>query len=157
MTKAKPVSISAIAAKLTESIPNDMYNYGNLQIRFEDGSVGWLESGWGPMISKTAFFIKDAIGPKGSVSLLADNFYKRSNNEIDKNILIHHHSKLDDENIQLPENPTHEELCRKEQIFLLNAILNDIDLTEHMNHALNSLKIVLAADKAIKTGKTIEL
>ena len=164
MTKAKPVSVSAIAAKLTENIPCDMYNYGNLQIRFEDGSVGWFESGWGPMISKTAFFIKDVIGPKGSVSLLADNFYKRPNNEKNINILIQHHSKLDsnnnfildDENILLPENPTHEELCRKEQIFLLNAIRNDTDMTEHMNHALNSLKIVLAADKSIKTGKTIE-
>ena len=165
MTKAKPISVSAIAAKLTDCIPKDMYNYGHLQIRFDDGSVGWFESGWGPMISKTAFFIKDVIGPNGSVSLLANNFYKRSDTETEKNIILQHHSKLNnndefilnDKKIQLPENPTHEELCKTEQVFLLNAIRNNTDLTEHMNSALNSLKIVLAADKSIKTGKTITL
>ena len=33
---------------------------------FDDGSVGWYEAGWGPMMSETAFFVKDVIGPKGS-------------------------------------------------------------------------------------------
>ena len=33
----------------------------------------------------------------------------------------------------------------------------DIDLDEHMNDAINSLKIVLAADEAFKTGQTIQL
>ena len=47
-----------------------MYNYGHLQVVFEDGSIGWYESGWGPMISETAFFVKDVFGPKGSVSIV---------------------------------------------------------------------------------------
>ena len=46
-----------------------MYNYGQLQVVFDDGSVGWYEAGWGPMISETAFFVKDVIGPKGCVSI----------------------------------------------------------------------------------------
>src|SRR5690606_19913789 len=71
MTDARPVQVSAIGARLTQDIPPDNYNYGQLQIRFEDGSVGWYEAGWGPMISETAFFVKDVIGPKGSVSIVA--------------------------------------------------------------------------------------
>ena len=59
MTGAQPVSVSAIGARLTEEIGTDMYNYGQLQVRFNDGSVGWYEAGWGPMISETAFFVKD--------------------------------------------------------------------------------------------------
>ena len=47
-----------------------MYNYGQLQVAFDDGSVGWYEAGWGPMMSETAFFVKDVIGPKGSVSIV---------------------------------------------------------------------------------------
>ena len=47
-----------------------MYNYGVLQVAFDDGSVGWYEAGWGPMMSETAFFVKDVIGPKGSVSIV---------------------------------------------------------------------------------------
>ena len=61
MTRSKPVAVSAIGARLTEEIPIDNYNYGQLQIRFEDGSVGWYEAGWGPMVSDNAFFIKDVF------------------------------------------------------------------------------------------------
>ena len=45
MKQAKPIQVSAIGARLTEEIPTDNYNYGQLQIRFEDGSVGWYEAG----------------------------------------------------------------------------------------------------------------
>ena len=38
---------------------------------FDDGSVGWYEAGWGPMMSETAFFVKDVVGPKGCVSIVA--------------------------------------------------------------------------------------
>jgi len=71
MVRSRPVQVSAIGARLTNDIPEGNYNYGQLQIRFEDGSVGWYEAGWGPMISETAFFVKDVIGPEGSVSIVA--------------------------------------------------------------------------------------
>ena len=71
MTKSKPISVNAIGAKLTEEIPTTMYNYGQLQVCFEDGSVGWYEAGWGPMMSETAFFIKDVIALiLGSTSII---------------------------------------------------------------------------------------
>lgn len=55
MTQSQPVSVSAIGVRLTEEIDSKMYNYGQLQVRFKDGSVGWYEAGWGPMMSETAF------------------------------------------------------------------------------------------------------
>ncbi len=73
MTGAKPIRVSAIGAKLTDEIKEDMYNYGQLQVTFDDGSVGWYEAGWGPMMSETAFFVKDVIGPKGSVSIVDES------------------------------------------------------------------------------------
>ena len=45
-------------------------NYGMLQVTFDDGSVGWYEAGWGPMMSETAFFVKDVISPNGCVSIV---------------------------------------------------------------------------------------
>jgi predicted dehydrogenase len=39
----------------------------------------------------------------------------------------------------------------------LDAILHDRDLTAHMEDAVNSLRIVLAADEAFKTGRTVDL
>ena len=65
MTGARPVRVSAIGARLTDEIAPAMYNYGQLQVTFDDGSVGWYEAGWGPMMSETAYFVKDVIGPTG--------------------------------------------------------------------------------------------
>jgi hypothetical protein len=55
-----------------------MYNYGHLQVIFADGSVGWYEAGWGPMMSETAFFVKDVITPHGCVSIVMDEGARRS-------------------------------------------------------------------------------
>jgi predicted dehydrogenase len=71
VTRARPVAVHAVGARLTGEIAASMYNYGHLHIAFDDGSVGWYEAGWGPMMSETAFFVKDMIGPKGCVSIVA--------------------------------------------------------------------------------------
>lgn len=55
MSGAKPVKVNAMGVRLTDEIAPDMYNYGQLQVYFDDGSVGWYEAGWGPMMSETAF------------------------------------------------------------------------------------------------------
>ena len=39
----------------------------------------------------------------------------------------------------------------------IQAIQEDIDLTEHLEDAVSSLRIVLAADESVKTGKVVEL
>ena len=68
LTGAKPVRVHGIGAKLWADAAKQ--NYGHLHVTFDDGSVGWYEAGWGPMMSETAFFVKDVIGPKGSVSIV---------------------------------------------------------------------------------------
>ncbi len=169
MTRSKPVHVSAIGARLSDEISSDMYNYGQLIVTFEDKSVGWYEAGWGPMMSQTAFFVKDVIGPEGSVSIMdADSKGKRSD-DIDShtktNRLLLHHSKLNgsgdfepaDEIINTEDEPDHQGLCDLEQEFFYNSIINDIDLTSHQDDAISSLKIVLAADKAFRTGKIVYL
>jgi predicted dehydrogenase len=170
MTTAKPMSVSAIGARLTEDIPSDNYNYGQLQIRFDDGSVGWYEAGWGPMVSQTAFFVKDVFGPKGSVSIVAKEASKDGKSD---SIEAHtktesirvHHAAIDSNNnflqedkwIDLADEPDHQELCNREQRFFYEAIVNDLDLSKSMDDALNSLKIALACDESVKTGEIIKL
>ena len=41
MTGAKPARVSAIGARLTDEVKAGMYNYGQLLVTFDDGSVGW--------------------------------------------------------------------------------------------------------------------
>ena len=167
MTGAQPVSVSAIGARLTEEISADMYNYGQLQVRFDDGSVGWYEAGWGPMISETAFFVKDVIGPKGCVSIADEK--KGDSDDIEGHTktggLILHFSELDangkfikkDVLVSTEDEPDHDGLCLLEQEYFLKSIQKDLDLTNHLSDAVNSLKIVLAADKSFRTGETVHL
>ena len=69
LTGARPVRVHGIGAKLWDEAARQ--NYGHLHVTFDDGSVGWYEAGWGPMMSETAYFVKDVVGPLGSVSIVA--------------------------------------------------------------------------------------
>jgi len=133
--------------------------------------VGWYEAGWGPMMSTVAHFVKDIVGPLGCISIAdpAKASCKTDSADIDghtkTNSLIKHHSELDadgnpvhdDEVINMEDEPKHQELCDREQSYFLKAIQENIDLTEHMNDAVNSLRIVLAADESIRTKKVVDL
>lgn len=170
MARSKPVQVSAIGARLTDAIPERNYNYGQLQIRFEDGSVGWYEAGWGPMISETAFFVKDVIGPKGSVSIVAKEASSKGQSD---DVASHtktesiriHKSDLNaagqfvhpDIWVDLEDEPDHQELCNREQEYFRKAIENDLDLNDHMEDALNSLRIAFACDESVRTGRVILL
>lgn len=171
MTKANPISVSAIGARLSDEIDPDQYNYGQLQVRFDDGSIGWYESGWGPMISEQAYFVKDVMGPKGSVSISKNTFDlpQGSSADIGGHTSVQrlrlHHSELDsegnlrraDELLEAPSEPDHDELCYFEQEYFLKAIQEDLDLSDHLREVVHTLKIVLASDESVKTGKTVEL
>ena len=170
MTRAKPIRVSAISARLSAELAPEMSNYGQLQVTFDDGSVGWYEAGWGPMMSEVAYFVKDVIGPEGCVSIV-DQQGERAEASADidthtkTNRLRVHYQERDendeftrpDELLDMSEEPDHDELCQREQEYLLRAIRDDVDLSEHMADAVHSLRIVLAADQAARQGRTIEL
>ena len=175
MTGAKPVRVHGIGARLSDEVKVD--NYGHLHVEFDDGSVGWYEAGWGPMMSEVAFFVKDVVGPRGSVSIVAaeqasgadEGASTTSSSDIDSHTKTSairlHHAALDadnalvhaDEIFRTDDEPDHNELCLREQAYLLRAIREDLDLTDHMNDAVNSLRIVLAADESIRTKQVVTL
>jgi predicted dehydrogenase len=170
MTRSRALQVSAIGARLTDDIPEGNYNYGQLQIRFEDGSVGWYEAGWGPMMSETAFFIKDVFGPKGSVSIVAKEAAATGNSSAihshtkTESIRVHHAALNDKEEfakedtwINLQDEPDHQELCNREQRYFLKAIQEDLDLSQPTEDAISSLKIAFACDESVKTGGVVQL
>ena len=170
MTKSKPKYVNAIGVNLTDEIKKEMYNYGHLQVVFENGSIGWYEAGWGPMISETAFFVKDVIGPKGSVSIVEPNSKGEiKSDKIDSHtktssLLIHNQDRdengkfiNDDIVINTETEPDHLELCLLEQKHLLDVIQNDLDIDSDLDDVISSMKIVLAADKSIKSGKQVKV
>ena len=146
-------------------------------MEFEDGSVGWYEAGWGPMMSEVAYFVKDVVGPLGAVSIVAAEHAAEADagasatasSDIDSHtrtsvIRLHHAALLPDNALALPDEvfrmddePGHDALCEREQSFLLRAIRENHDLTDHMNDAVNSLRIVLAAEESIRAKQVVAL
>ncbi|HEV2901249.1 MAG TPA: Gfo/Idh/MocA family oxidoreductase, partial [Pseudaminobacter sp.] len=166
MTPAKPVRVHALGASLTDEVP--VYNYGMLQVAFDDGSVGWYEAGWGPMMSETAFFVKDVISPKGCVSIVMNEGATKSD-DVDahtKTNMIRVHSAATgadgklaspDQELSMTDEPGHQELCDREQAFLLKAVRENLDLNRHMDDAVKSLRVCLAADESVRSGRAVTL
>jgi predicted dehydrogenase len=167
ITDARPVEVRGMGLRLSGEIAPDMYNYGHLQVLFDDNSVGWYEAGWGPMISETAFFVKDVMSPNGCVSIVMDESAK--SDDIDTHtktsrIKIHRAATgadgkfaQPDEMLSMQGEPDHQGLCDLEQAFVLKAIREDMDLTRHMSDAVKSLAVCLAADESVRTGKAVRL
>jgi len=170
MTGARAVRVHAIGARLSDAIDDGMYNYGQLQVSFDDGSVGWYEAGWGPMMSETAFFVKDVIGPNGSISIesgLESGGASSSDVNVHTatNSIRHHKSRLDpacmfsaaDDLIATSDEPDHDRLCHLEQEWFLEAIRGNVDVGRHLDDVLESLAIVLAADESVRTGRVVDI
>ena len=176
VTGAKPVSVHGIGAKLWREAAQQ--NYGHLHVTFDDGSVGWYEAGWGPMMSEVAYFVKDIVGPKGSVSIVvaqegqneASGDKVSASADIDQhtktNAIRFHHSTVDpktknfvknDDVLHMDDEPDHQALCDREAMAFYDAIAKNKDLSESMAAAVNSLRIVLAADESIHKERAIKL
>jgi predicted dehydrogenase len=167
ITDAKAVEVRGMGLRLSDEINPDMYNYGHFQVLFDDGSLAWYEAAWGPMISETAFFVKDVMSPSGSVSIVMDPNAKSDSHETHTKtdtIKVHRASIGADGKFSTPDRlfsmagePGHDALCAREQDYVYRAITEDIDLTRHMDDAVASLRICLAADESVRSGKPVRL
>ncbi len=122
------------------------------------------------MISQNAYFVKDVFGPKGSVSIVAktaggegksDDVESHTKTE---SLRVHHADidsnnvfTKDDEWVNLTDEPDHQGLCDREQTYFLRAIQDDVDLTDHVEDAVNSLRIAFACDESVRTGEMVRL
>ena len=117
-----------------------------------------------------SFVVKDVVVPKGCGRIVSDKAAAEGNSadvnaHPQNQALKLHHSPLDakgqfvhsDEMIRLDDEPDHDALCLREQEYFLKAIRENIDLGDHMTDAIQSMRIVAAADESFRTGKTVEL
>ena len=167
ITDGRPVEVRGMGVPFAAGLKEGMYNYGQFQVLFDDGSVGWYEAGWGPMISETAYFVKDVMSPKGAVSIVMEE--KTGSADINAHtqtskLRVHHAETGEngellrpDEYLSMEGEPDHQGLCDREQEYLYRAIVDDVDLTRHMTDAVDSLGICLAADESIRTGQPVKL
>ena len=159
ITDAKPVEVRGMGLRLSNEIAPDMYNYGHFQVLFDDGSLGWYEAGWGPMMSDTAFFVKDVVSPNGAVSIKMPDSAKSDDHDTHTktSMLRIHRVGQPDQDLNMANEPGHQELCEREQAFMARAITENLDLTRHLQDAVQSLAICLAADESVRSGQPIKL
>ncbi|MGR3720682.1 MAG: Gfo/Idh/MocA family protein [Paracoccus sp. (in: a-proteobacteria)] len=159
ITDAAPFEVRGMGLRLSDEIAPDMYNYGHFQVLFADGSVGWYEAGWGPMMSDAAFFVKDVVSPNGAVSIRmpADARSDDIDTHTQTSTLRIHRVGRGHEDLSMQGEPGHQELCDAELAFVARAIAGDLDLTRHMQDAVQSLAVCLAADESVRSGAPVKL
>ena len=167
ITDSPPVQVRGMGVRLSDEIAGSQVNYGHLQVLFADGSVGWYEAGWGPMISEEAFFVKDVMGPRGAVSIVMTPGAASADVETHTKTarMRIHHAALGadgafarpDDWISTADEPGHDALCAREQAFVLDAIRQDRDLGRHMDDAVRSLAVVLAAERSMRENRAVDL
>ena len=159
ITDAKPVEVRGMGLRLSDEIAPEMYNYGHFQVLFADGSLGWYEAGWGPMMSDTAFFVKDVVSPNGAVSIRMPESAR--SDDIDTHTktsaLRIHRIGQPDQDLGMADEPGHQALCDRQAAFVARAIAQDADLTRHLQDAVASLAVCLAADESVRTGLPVKI
>ena len=165
----EPVEVYAQGVNLAPDVlPEGSYNYGLLQVKFADGSLGHYEAGWGPMMTLNSWHIKDFSGPKGSYSLI----YELDHNTPDNPPTEAHHTlrrrvipsgdceyadTVETERRLGPTPVTKGTSLSNMHNHFLDAIEGDKNLTDELLAACAALEVVLAADASVKTGKAIKL
>lgn len=159
ITDAAPVEVRGMGLRLSDEIAPGMYNYGHFQVLFADGSVGWYEAGWGPMMSDTAFFVKDVVSPAGAVSIRMPDSARSDDHDTHTktSALRIHRVGRPDEDLSMADEPGHQALCDREAAFMARAIHDDLDLTRHLEDAVRSLAVCLAADESVRSGQPVKL
>jgi predicted dehydrogenase len=167
LTGARPVRVHGIAAALWGEAAKP--SYGHLHVAFDDGSIGWYEAGWGPMMSGNAHLVREILGPQGAVSIVRQAEARlgaaaRGGRETD--VIQVHHAMVStetksfirkDETFVVADAPDHQELCDREQGFFLRAIREDMDLSEHLDATVDSLRVVLAAEQSMNEMRVVDL
>jgi len=163
----KAVSVYAQGINLDPLLPDIYYNYGLLQVKFADGSIGFYEAGWGPMMTQNAWCIKDFSGPKGSYSILYELDHNTPDSpptvatyRLQKRLIPSTTCLWKDVMVSekiITKNTGKGDSLKDEHNFFLDALENDISLEKYLIGAYESLKIVIAADRSIKENRVIYL
>lgn len=159
ITDAAPVEVRGMGLRLSDEIAPDMYNYGHFQVIFEDGSCGWYEAGWGPMMSETAHFVKDVVSPGGAVSLRAPQGVGSADVEghTAADQLIVAPKGQGETTRDFRDSPGHQALCNRQAAAMARAITEDVNLSRHVEDAVRSVAICLAADDSVRSGAPVRL
>ena len=148
MTGAAVTEVSGMETIIDEDC--DYPNYGLMQMKLSDGSVGYYEAAWSRNTASEN--LKEFIGDKGRISLtLKEN--RTKNAEEGDLISVYHNESGEYEDINVPSvyKNMYGQLC-----CLIDMIENEAPANPTLDEAYSAFLVALAADEAAKTGKIIK-
>ena len=146
-TDSKVCEVGGFSAKIDADSPRD--NYGMLQMKLENGSVGYYEVVWSPNSSSQN--LKEFIGEKGRLSIeLMDNRFD-NREEGDKISLYHSETNTYETiNIESKYKDMYNQLSN-----LIDMIENDTEANPTIDDVFSAFYVAMEADRAIASKQVI--
>lgn len=149
-TGSEAVSVSGVGVNIDPKVEKTKNNYEIINVKLKDGSAGIYEVGWGTTFRE--FSVKEFIGPKGRIRLIYQTERIEHKEEGD---LIEYY-RYPDHYQQINVKGKLKQMGVEIQD-LIDYIEEDKDPLPDLENVLKSMEIVLAGDKAIKTGRAVTI
>ena len=131
------------------SLDGEKHNYGIVNLKLENGAIGYYEAGWSPSIMSAN--IKEFVGTKGSISITLQAF---RSSHVEEGDLIEIYTKEDDTyrslNINAQYKPMWEQLHA-----LIDLMENRPSETPSMEEVYSAFRVGICAEEAIRQNRAI--
>ncbi len=143
-TGAKVTHVSGVGAKIEEDVPDGKYNYGIINARLSDGSIGYYEAGWSNTIASDN--LKEFVGPKGRIKIV---FSKDRQTHQEEGDLVEYYKFPEKTyeiiNVEGKRKPTDSQFdC------LIDMIEKGAEANPTIDEVFDSFRIALEADEVIR-------
>lgn len=147
-TNSDAVSFCGIGQCLDADIAENTYNYGMLNIRFSDGSVGFYEAGWSRSFSYES--TKEFAGPLGKIKIVYRNQRPLEEQQKGNQII---YTKNDGstfvQDVLYDEKPVNAQLNA-----FLDMIENDVDHRPFLKDVYRAMQEAVLGHRAICENRT---
>ncbi|WJH33121.1 Gfo/Idh/MocA family oxidoreductase [Paenibacillus sp. CC-CFT747] len=149
-TGAEVVSVSGFGQRLEPDVPEHTYNYGMINIKLSDGSIGYYEAGWGHNMPNEN--LKEFIGPKGRIRITYRTHRPLEEQHLGNLIELEHYpdGRKEEFNIDFSYKPTGSQFQ-----YLIRMIEENLDPKPYLQEFYRALEVTILGDKAIHEGRTI--
>ena len=149
LTGSKITSVSGFGTKTQDDSPCD--NYTMVNFTMDNGCKGYYEAGWGQTIR--ASNVKEFIGTRGRITLEMALYRSGDAEEGDLISIYHGDTRVyESVNVKTEYKNMYAQLST-----LIDMIENDSEGSPTIDEVWNAFSVALAADEAIRTGKTVDI
>lgn len=143
-TDSKIVSVTGFGNAIDTDLPLGEYNYGVINVRLQNGAVGYYEAGWSKNLPSCN--IKEFVGEKGRISIVLNRMrYK----DVEEGDLIELYLYENNQYKTINLNAKYKNMWAQMQK-LIEMIETDAPAVPSIDEVYNTLETVLCADTVIR-------